>query len=384
MQILSILNIVLICLVVLVLTLVIVYVMMVLRGKTNKKAKEEQTDTSKTQPTTADYSKDSIYNFLDFDDITDNMIVRKNGSQYVMIIQCQGVNYDLMSEEEQMAVEEGFVQFLNTLRFPIQLYVQTRSLNLRDIIEEYKKRVNQIASEINQFGIKIEQARNKGDRQLVERLEFEKRKKENVLDYGIDISTYVDRMSLNRNVLQQKTYIIIPYFSAEIGSIANYSKEEISNLCFSELYTRCQSILRSLASCSVSGKVLTSEDLAELLFVAYNRDDSEKLQLSKVLDSGYDNLYTTAKDVLIKKQEIIEESIADEAVDLVTNSIYEADNHLKSKEEEKKGRKRKVKSKALEILKEYEDQMTDQLYEETRKQIEETIEQKEKQEEKSM
>ena len=89
-------------------------------------------------------TKESIYEFMEFDDIVDNMIVRKKGSQYVMVLQCNGVNYDLMSEIEKISVEEGFVQFLNTLRFPIQLYVQSRTLNLKDIIDSYRGRVENL------------------------------------------------------------------------------------------------------------------------------------------------------------------------------------------------------------------------------------------------
>ena len=77
---------------------------------------------------------ENVLDFMEFDEIKDNMIIRKDRKQYVMIVKCKGVNYDLMSEEEKVSVEAGFVQFLNTLRFPIQLYVQTTSLNLRDII----------------------------------------------------------------------------------------------------------------------------------------------------------------------------------------------------------------------------------------------------------
>ncbi len=87
---------------------------------------------------TGNLTRESILEFMEFEEIVDNMIVRKNGTQYIMILQCNGVNYDLMSEDEKIAVEEGFVQFLNTLRFPIQLYIQSRTLNLRDIIDEYK------------------------------------------------------------------------------------------------------------------------------------------------------------------------------------------------------------------------------------------------------
>ena len=83
-------------------------------------------------------TRESIKDFMEFDEVVDNMIVRKQGSQYVMVLQCNGVNYDLMSEQEKISVEAGFVQFLNTLRFPIQLYVQSRTLNLIDIIAEYK------------------------------------------------------------------------------------------------------------------------------------------------------------------------------------------------------------------------------------------------------
>ena len=76
------------------------------------------------------------------------MIVRKGRTQYVMVLQCKGINFDLLGEEEKMAVENGFTQFLNTLRYPVQLYVQSRSLNLRDSIEKYQERINEVHNEI--------------------------------------------------------------------------------------------------------------------------------------------------------------------------------------------------------------------------------------------
>ena len=93
-----------------------------------------------------------------------------------MILQCNGVNYDLMSEQEKISVEEGFVQFLNTLRFPIQLYIQSRTLNLRDIIATYKSRVDTLASEIDKLDTKIAQAKAQGNRALMEKLQFERKR----------------------------------------------------------------------------------------------------------------------------------------------------------------------------------------------------------------
>ena len=51
---------------------------------------------------------------------------------------------------------------------------------------------------------------------LKEKLDFEKRRKINILEYGIDITDYDDKLSSNRNVLQQRTYVVVSYYSAEI------------------------------------------------------------------------------------------------------------------------------------------------------------------------
>lgn len=318
--------------------------------------------------------RQSVQSFMEFDDIIDNMIVRKNRTQYVMVIQCKGINYDLLSEEEKEAVENGFTQFLNTLRFPIQLYVQTRSLNLRDIIDEYKSRVNTIGSEIEQLNIKIKRAKATGNQDMVEKLEFEKRRKSNVLEYGTDISNYVERMSQNQNVLQQNTYVIVSYYTAEFGGeINNYSKEEIDSISFSELYTRAQTLIRSLSSAEVYGRVLESEELAELLYVAYNRDESEVLNLKRCLDAEYDSFYTTAPDILEKKKKRIETQIEEEAVALATGSILEADR-IKMLE---KNKARRIKQRAKELVDEYKDSMEEDLYEETINQIEKSGEKQE-------
>ena len=54
---------------------------------------------------------DSIYKFMEFDEVLDNMIVRKGRKQYAMVIECKGINYDLLSEDEKNAVESGFIEF---------------------------------------------------------------------------------------------------------------------------------------------------------------------------------------------------------------------------------------------------------------------------------
>ena len=320
---------------------------------------------------TGELTTESIYEFMEFEEIVDNMIVRKKGQQYEMILQCNGVNYDLMSGDEKISVEEGFVQFLNTLRFPIQLYIQSRTLNLRDIIGEYKARVDALNLEIDKLDSKIAQAKMQGNKALREKLEFERRRKINILEYGISITDYVEKLSSNKNVLQQKTYVIVSYFVAEIGGGTDkYSKEEIYNMCFSELYTRCQNIASALGTSQITSKILDSEELAELLYIAYNRDEAEFLQFSKALDSQYDALYSTGKDVLQKKQEKLNQEINIAAIDLATDSILKADK-MKQVEELNNSisKEQKIQDKANELLDTYEKQLDPRVYELAKEQV---------------
>ena len=372
------LNIMLIILEVIIVALVIAYYFLVYRSKVN----QQQRETAKEIKQSKDFNgvpRETTDKFLDFDEIKDDMIIRKNRQQYIMVIQCKGINYDLLSEEEKESVERGFVQFLNTIRYPIQLYVQTRSLNLRKTIEGYREKVNVIADEIKALRKRREQLlKTPNSEKEFEMVEFEIRRKENVLEYGQDISNYIGRMSLNQNVLQQKTYVVVSYFKSELGNVSNYSKDEIINMVFTELYTRAQTLIRSLASAQVSGRILNSEELSELLYIAYNRDEEQIYQLDRALDAQYDALYSTAKDVLEKRKERIDNKIDDMAVDLASDSLLEADNILKNKEQ----LNNELRERTIAIIEEYKSQLAPDLYNETKKIIEEKTKQEDEEENK--
>jgi hypothetical protein len=347
------------------------------RKKDNKEEKEDILELKENKPIQpapvgSEFGKfqgvlnvESMNDFMEFDEIIDNMIVRKNRTQYVMVLQCNGINYDLMSQDEKMAVEEGFVQFLNTLRFPIQLYIQSRTLNLKSIIDDYKDRVATITEELKKIDQKIRVEKANGNRPILEKLEFERRRKTSVLEYGKNITEYVEKLSSNRNILQQKTYVVVSYYIAEIGgNVENYSKEELNNICFSELYTRAQNLISSLLTSQVTARILDSEELAELLFIAYNRDDSELHQINKMLDAQYDSLYSTGKDVLEKRQEKLDEEINIAAIDLTTDSILKADKRRQEEDRKaEKERNQKIKERALNLLNQYEEQLDPKVFE---------------------
>ena len=294
------------------------------KNETNKEKKI--LSTSKTQT----MSKESISKFMEFDKVEDNMIIQKGGKRFVMVVECQGINYDLKSEMEKTAVEEGFIQFLNTLRHPIQIYIQTRTVNLNDSIQKYKASVNEIEMELNKKQIEYNTIKKSSaySKEQIDNAFYELTKKKNLYEYGKDLVKDTEKISLNKNVLTKKYYIVISYF-AEEATKEDYAKDEIQNMAFSELYTKAQSIIRTLFACSVSGKILNSYELVELLYYSYNREQAEVYGLDKAIKAGYEELYSTAQDVIDKKERILDKQIQEEAMKLAK----ETTDRVKSEKE---------------------------------------------------
>ena len=325
------------------LLLLIILVAVYFSSKSKEKKEEQATKTSSSNDVKKDskktYTVESVFDFMDFDKIEDNMISQKNGERYIMVVECQGVNYDLMSEVEKNAVEEGFIQFLNTLRHPIQIYTQTRTINLENSIQTYRDKVKELDDKLERQKMQYQNMVDSGkySKQQLEQAYYELTKQTNLCEYGKDIIYTTERMSLNKNVLNKKYYIVIPYYTSELGQ-NDFDKGEKKNLAFSELYTRAQSIIRTLSVCGINAGILDSNGLVDLLYVAYNRDDAEVYGLDKALKAGYDELYSTAPDVLDKKMRALDAKITQEAFVKANNAVVEAKSKKQKALERKENR----------------------------------------------
>jgi len=285
-------------------------------GNSNKKKLESNSNKTSNLKAAEACPREDLSSFLEFDAIEDDMIIQDGGDKYVMVMKCQGINYDLMSETEMLTVEEGFANFLNTLKYPIQIYVQSRSLNLEDEINNYRVRLKEIneeyeKSEIQAYNRKKNEILSQKERDIID---YEVKKKKVLAEYGADIINYVEKMSLNRNILQRKYYIVVSYYTSDLGMQTNFTKEEAHDLAYSDLYTKCRSIESALLQCGVESKILTSEELAELLYIAYNKDDADIYNVKKALNSGFYRLYSTSQSVIEKRREAIENSVKEQAI----------------------------------------------------------------------
>lgn len=297
--------------------------------KKNEKLKEENnsqgTGNNTNTKVATEYTKKSIFDFMQFDKIEDNMIIQDNGQKFLMIIECDGVNYDLMSSYEKTAVEAGFVQFLNTLRHPIQIYTQTRTINIENSLNNYNTRLDEIKKE-------LERKQKEYNSLLAQEIEDEKRERtlkreivrlKNLTEYGQDIINDTKRISKNVNVLRKHYYIVVPCYVAELG-VDFADEEEKNSMMFSELYTRAQSLINTLYACDMKCRILNSNELVELLYIAYNRDEAEVYSLDNAIKAGYSELYSTAPDVLDKKMRALDKQIKEDAMKVATQAIDDA------------------------------------------------------------
>ena len=79
-------------------------------------------------------SQSSTQDFVSIRDIKDNVIIQKNG-QMRMVLLASSINFALKSVDEQKGILLQFQSFLNTLDFDLQIYIQSRRLNIEPYLE---------------------------------------------------------------------------------------------------------------------------------------------------------------------------------------------------------------------------------------------------------
>lgn len=323
-KLIQVLTVVAMVLIMLIIGLALVYFFVRYRNNKRKDNNGEENTKENEQRNAPNYNIKSIFNFMEFEKIEDNMIIQKNG-KYLMVLECQGVNYDLMSEMERASVEQGFIQFLNTLRTEIQIYVQTRTVNLENSISSYKEKFSEIEKKYIEIDTKYKEMKKSGEytEKQMQNAYMELVRQRNKYEYTKDIIANTERNSLNSSVLHKRYYIIIPYYEDEVVT-ENCSKDEIQNMVFSELYTKAKSMISTLSRCEVSARILDSEGLIDLLYVAYNRDEADIFGAKKALQSGFEDVYTTAPDVLDKKIKLLDKQIEEEGRNVASDAIAEA------------------------------------------------------------
>lgn len=210
----------------------------------------------------------STQNTLLIAEIRDGIVIMNDGS-YRSVVMVKSINYDLMSRQEQEAVEYAYQGFLNSLYFPLQIFIRSQRVDLQPYIQ------------------RLDQIRASHDNMLLAML----------MD---DYIGFIDQLSQQANIMDKKFYISIPYFphvqvqkafsqsknffTGFIDMLSSKEKHVVVNeddlqKAKDELRTRVQAVLSGLLQCGIKGLPLDTQELIELFYDSYNPDTATRQQL---------------------------------------------------------------------------------------------------------
>ena len=77
----------------------------------------------------------SVQNWLPFDKILDNGIIKLKNSSYVKILKVDPINYNLKSELEKEAILNSYKSFIKSCNFNLQILIQSKKEDLSKHID---------------------------------------------------------------------------------------------------------------------------------------------------------------------------------------------------------------------------------------------------------
>lgn len=217
----------------------------------------------------------STQNALLISEVRDGIVIMNDGT-FRAVIMCKSINFDLMSPEEREAVEFSYQGFLNSLYFPIQIFIRSQKVDIRPYLE------------------KMDKTRTQTDNMLLGLL------MEDYIAFLADIAQQT-------NIMDKRFYVVIEYpdpdekdlkssikqstgfFTGLADLFAPKSSHVVVNegqleQAKTELRNRVQAVMQGLQECGVQSIPLDTQELIELYYDAYNPDTATRQQLKNFED----------------------------------------------------------------------------------------------------
>ena len=193
--------------------------------------------------------------FIEIEDIQDNIVFLSSGNA-CLIIEITSTNFALLSKEEQDAKIFAYASLLNSLSFPIQIFVRSKRVG----ISSYLKLLEEEAGKTH-------------NQKLASRIKL--------------YSDFVSDLVKVKTVLDKKFYIVIPYTYLERGILTiiglgkknNSAKNSFAYEVKAALRSKAESVNSQLSRLSLKAKTLGKEELIKLFYEIYNGNAIGPIQI---------------------------------------------------------------------------------------------------------
>lgn len=194
--------------------------------------------------------------FVPIERIRDGVIVLKSGELRSIII-TNSLNLSLKSEDEQQAIIVQFQNFLNSLDFGIEFFIESRRLNIKPYIELLQNRSKEVKEDL----LKIQ-----------------------IHEYMAFITKFTDES----NIMTKHFFITVPYFQSSetpasgssLLSFGDSSTNQNNQSSFEtsriQLDKRVSTVLQGLSRFGVRGQQLGTEEVVELFYKLFNPSEQNR------------------------------------------------------------------------------------------------------------
>ncbi|MFH0930203.1 MAG: hypothetical protein V1814_03050 [Candidatus Moraniibacteriota bacterium] len=200
--------------------------------------------------------------FVDIAEIKDGVAVLKNGTLRAVLM-VSSINFDLKSTQEQEAIVANYQNFLNSLDFPIQVVINSRKLDINPYLAMLDFKEKEQPNELLRF--QIAEYRN-----------------------------FVKQMVNTSDIMTKSFFIVVPFaltegkkegFIDRIRTALNPKQIMIEKKMEFEsykgqLWQRVDHITAGLGGTGIRMTALSTEELIELYFNAYNPGMTENTELA--------------------------------------------------------------------------------------------------------
>jgi len=202
--------------------------------------------------------------FVPIQEVREGVVVLRDGSLRSIVL-ASSVNFALKSPDEQQAILLQFQDFLNSLDFSIQIFIESRRLDIRPYLAILENRYREETNDL--FKIQI--------REYIE---------------------FIKGFTQNTNIMTKSFFIVVPYSPAYVDSkggilsslFGKGNKKKASSAKGStrksdnfeedrtQLEQRISIVEQGLVRCGVRVIPLGSEEVIELFYKIFNPGETDK------------------------------------------------------------------------------------------------------------
>lgn len=188
-------------------------------------------------------------NFVPIQSVRDGIITLKDGGLRAVLM-ASSVNFALKSEDERTGFIFQFQNFLNSLDFTTQIYIQSRDLDIRPYIATLEEAYSNTSDDLMRIQIK-------------------------------EYMTFVQRFVEGANIMTKQFFVVIPFTPASInikkGVFSNLiggNKNTTQNKTFEENVTQIEQriaiVSQGLIRMGIRSVQLDTEEVIELFYKIFN------------------------------------------------------------------------------------------------------------------